>query len=100
MGKNIDQLRQQLVTAERKAREYLAGQVHQYHFADAAIGKCSTDKMTASGVILTITSLGGAQIVEPVLMRGGISNETIEAIRADFRRSYQDAVAFKPKGVL
>lgn len=98
MGKNTSALRLQLAAAEQKAREYLAGQVHQYHFADAAIGACGGDKWAASGVILTIDGLGGKRLVEPVLIRGGLSKETVDAIRADLRRSYKDAVAFKPVG--
>lgn len=34
---------------------------------------------------------------QPVLIRNGLSKETIEALKTDFRRSYEDAVAFKPK---
>ena len=84
---------------QRQNVELLAGQVHQYHHADHYIGGASIDKMMASGVVLTITALGGRKIVEPVLIRDGLSNETIEAIKADLRRSYLLAVQMKPKGV-
>lgn len=99
MGKKAESLQQQLAAAQRKAMEYLAGQAHQYHYADTNIVKCSTDRMMASGVILTITALGGRELVEPVLIRDGLSPETIDAIQADLRRSYQLAVAHKPKGM-
>lgn len=99
MGKKADALRQQLATAERKAGEYLAGQVHQYHAADHYLGSASIDKMMASGVILQLTALGGREIVQPVLIRDGLSNETIEAIRNDLRRSYLLAVSPKPQGL-
>jgi len=98
MGKKIDQLRQELADAKRLAQEHLAGQVHQHYFADLALAKCHVDKLRASGVILTITGLGGKPLVDPVLIRDGLSAETIDAIRADLRRSYGEATAYKPKG--
>lgn len=88
-----------LAELERKLEEALAGQAHVYHFADGAIDKASTDHLMGSGVMLTLTVLGGREIFKPVLIRGGLSKETIAALKADFRRSYADATTFKPKGV-
>ena len=88
---------QRITKLERELAEALAGQAHVYHFADANIGKASTDHLMASGVIITLTVLGGRTIFDPVLIRDGLSVETIEAIRADFRRSYDLAVRYKPK---
>lgn len=88
---------QRLTDLERKLREAIAGQIHNYQFADANIGKASTDHLMASGVILTLTVLGGRVICDPVLIRDGLSKETIEALRGDFRRSYELAAAFRPK---
>ena len=87
----VTQLRQKLIDA-------LAGQVHTLHFADGAIGKASIDRMTASGVVITITALGGREIVAPTMIRDGLSNETIAALRADFRRAYKSAIELKPAG--
>ena len=84
---------------ERQLMEAKAAQVHNYHFADASIGAISTERMVGSGVILHITALGGKEIIGPVMIPGGLSPETIEALRADFRRGFIDATAFKPKGV-
>lgn len=82
---------------KRQAMEFLSGQAHVYHFADAAIGKASVKHMMASGVVLTITALGGRELVAPVLIRDGLSEETIDAIKSDLRRSYDLAVRLKPK---
>ena len=84
---------------ERKLREALAGQTHVYHFADAQLAKASTAHLAGSGVILTLTVLGGREICEPVLIRDGLSDQTIVALKADMVRSYVNATAFKPKGV-
>jgi len=81
---------------ERKLIEALAGQAHVYGFASREINKASTEHMIASGVVLTLTALGGREIIKPVLIRDGLSNETIEAIRRDLTRSYEAVLMFKP----
>jgi hypothetical protein len=89
---------QRIVELERKLREAEAGQAHVYHFASQTIDKASTNSLMGSGVIITLTVLGGREIFDPVMIRNGLSKETIEALKADFVRSYEDAVEFKPKG--
>ncbi len=91
---------QRIAELERKLKEALAGQAHVYHFASAALDKASTDHLAASGVIITLTFLGGREVHSPVLIRDGLSKETIEALKADFIRSYESAVEFKPKGIV
>ena len=83
----------------REAKELLAGQVHQYHYAEKEVEKASIDHIMGSGVILELTVLGGRELVKPVLIRDGLSKETIEAIQADLCRSYELATTFKPRGV-
>jgi hypothetical protein len=90
---------QRIAELERKLREAEAGQAHVYHFADCYLDKASTKHLMSSGVILTLTVLGGREICDPVLIRDGLSEETILAIKADLRRSYELAVMYKPKGV-
>lgn len=90
---------QRIAELERKLREAEASQVHLYHFASATIHNASVDKLYGSGVILTLTALGGQEIVPPTLMRNGLSNNTIEALKTDLVRCYEYAVELKPKGV-
>ena len=85
---------------ERKLLEALAGQAHVYHFADTSIGKASTSHLLGSGVVMTLTVLGGREICSPVLLRDGLSDETIAALRGDLNRSYELATLYKPKGGL
>ena len=80
---------------ERKVQEALAGQAHTYHFASQSIGKASTAHMMSSGVMLTLTALGGREIISPVLIRDGLSEETIAAIKRDLKRSYDLATMYK-----
>jgi hypothetical protein len=86
-----------IVDAEWKAKAHLAGQVHQYHFAEAAVSKLTTKAYTTSGVILTLESLGGKMLVEPVIIRDGLSDELILALRRDLYRSYELATLLKPR---
>ena len=60
------------------------------------IDKASTDRLSGSGIIITLTALGGMKVVGPTMIRNGLSKETIEALKGDFRRSYEDAIVFKP----
>jgi hypothetical protein len=81
---------------QRKVKELEAQLVHQYHFATAEIGKASIQKTFGSAVILELTFLGGRKVCEPVAIKDGLSDETIAAIKADLKRSYERTVEFKP----
>lgn len=82
---------------EFQVKANLAGQAHVYHFADHALTKLTTQKFTGSGVILTMESLNGKTLVEPTLIRDGLSDELIKALRQDFFRSYELANFYKPR---
>lgn len=81
---------------ERKIRELEAQLVHRHHFAARTIDKAGVKSLTGSGVILSLVTLGGREIIEPVCIRDGLSDETIAALKADFVRSYEIATMFKP----
>lgn len=81
---------------ERKVRELEAQLAHQYHFASRTIDKAGIKSLTGSGVIISLVTLGGREIIEPVCIRDGLSPETIAALKADFARSYDIATMFKP----
>ena len=98
MSKTSERLQQRVAELERKLLESNAAQAHVYHFASANLHKAGIDKLAGSGVILTLTVLGGRVICEPVMIRNGLSLETVAALKADMVRSYQDAVVFKPAG--
>jgi len=88
---------QRIADLEMKLREALAGQAHVYHYADCGLDKASTDHLMGSGVILTLTTLGGREFVPPVLIRDGLSDQLIQSLRVDLRRSYELAVMPKPR---
>jgi hypothetical protein len=89
---------QRIAELERQLHEAKAAQVHNYHFASTGLDKLSTDRLMGSGVILSMTVLGGHTTFKPVLIRDGLSKETIAAIKADLVRSYKLAVELKPEG--
>ena len=89
---------QRIVELERKLGEALAGQSHVYHFASSSINNASVDHLMGSGVILTLTVLGGREIFSPVMIHDGLSKETINSLKDDLLRSYNLATAFKPSG--
>lgn len=81
----------------RRVQELEAQLVHVYHFADATLGRASMPHCMGSAVIVQLTALGGQEIINPVAIRDGLSDETIEALRADIRRSYERAVELAPR---
>ncbi len=69
---------------------------HQYHFATRELKKAGRNHLAASAVIVELTVLGGRKIFEPIAIRGGLSDETLEALRKDMVRSFGELVELKP----
>ena len=76
----------------QKAQQYSA-----YHFAHENIKRLNNDRLKGSGAIITITHLNGKACVDPVMIKDGLSDETIKAIQADLKRSQQSMDVFKIK---
>lgn len=81
----------------REAAELRAQLASTYHFAIRDLGKAAN--RAGSGVMLTLTALGGQEIINPVLIRDGLSESTIIALQQDLARSYTDATALRPMGL-
>lgn len=81
---------------QRKVKELEAQLAHQYHFTTRTIDKAGMQHCLGSAVILELTFLGGAKVIEPVAIKDGLSAETIAALKADLKRSYDLTVEFKP----
>ncbi|UTC29802.1 hypothetical protein BAJUN_01720 [Bajunvirus bajun] len=80
----------------RKVLELEGQLASSYHFATLELHKAG-DNLMASGVLISLTALGGREIIKPVVIRDGLSAATIAALRADMVRSYELATSFKPK---
>lgn len=83
---------------ERRNKELTAQLASTYHFADANLKQAEFPKLMASGVMIELTALGGRELIHPVVIRGGLSPETIACLREDIARSYIEATEFKPSG--
>lgn len=79
---------------QRQILELESQLAHRYHFANTELHRAGTDKMMASGVLLQLTAIGGREIINPVMIKDGLSAETIAAIRDDLKRSYDLAIMF------
>ena len=72
---------------ERELYELQSSTVQSLCTAIGQIMTAGAARYTASGVILTLTAPGGAEIIPPVMIRDGLSDDTIAAIRRDIIRS-------------
>lgn len=96
MNQNKKTKKQIIADKDRQILELKAQLVHVYHFAKNTIDKAGEKYMAGSGVLLQITALGGREIVLPVMIKDGLSQDTINSIKADLIRSYELATLFKP----
>lgn len=64
----------------------LKSQLHcSLYAAHRELEKVSTKRMMASGVIVTITSLNGKELVQPFMCADGLEVETIEALQRQIK---------------
>jgi len=80
-------LETELATANRRIAELKAQLASTLGAAFDAVPKAGD--CHGSAVIITITALGGREIVPPVAIRDGISPKTVEALQNDLRRSFE-----------
>lgn len=55
--------------------------------------KLGKDKYMASGVIVSVRDLSGKTVLQPVMITDGFSQELIEALRRDIKRTYDGRLA-------
>lgn len=73
--------------------QYQASDLHAYASAHHELQKLGKDRYLASGVIVTIQNLSGETKVGPVMISDGLSAESIAALMADVRASYDSRIA-------
>jgi hypothetical protein len=83
-------------TLQRKNKELHAQLASTYHFASANLKGVTYPRLMASGVLIEMHLLGGKQAVLPVVIRGGLSEETVAALTKDLVRSYEESIELKP----
>lgn len=97
--KQKDQLALEVATLKRKNMELEAQLAHVYHFAEQGILQANRDTTFGSGVLVRLSYLGGREVCSPFVIKDGLSNGTIAALRDDLAYSYTKTMEFKPKGV-
>ena len=55
--------------------------------------------LKGSGIIVTFQQLSSESKADPVLIRNGLSLETVRALQKDIRASWEESVMFEPKVV-
>jgi hypothetical protein len=85
--KNADKLK----ALQNEVRVLKASQLFVLTDAYRKIDKCGQDRYMGSGITLTIKNINKDNnvIVEEVIITDGLSPETIAAIKADLKRSYE-----------
>jgi hypothetical protein len=81
---------------ERQVLELKGQLAYVYSLASNDIMKADASHLMGSGVLLQLTALGGREIIQPVVIRDGLYDETIEALKKDLARSHELATAHKP----
>ena len=85
---------------ERKVLELTASLASTYHFASLGINKATVTNYMGSGVLVQITKYGGEEIIPPTMIRDGLSDRTIKAIKEDMLRSWELSTVFMPEGAI
>lgn len=90
----IAALAAELATAQRRAAELQAQLASTLGAAFDDMGKAAD--FHGSGVILSLSALGGREIVRPVMIRDGLSPDSVTALRRDVCRSFELATLVSP----
>ncbi len=64
----------------RQNLELIAGLISVHKTAISNLPKASVARRMGSGVLLQLTGVGGEDIIPPVMIRDGLSDETIAAL--------------------
>lgn len=90
----IQALRDELAAAQRRAAELQAQLACTLGAAFESLPKAGD--LHGSGVILSLVALGGRELIRPVMIRDGLSPDSISALRADVCRSFEQATMVNP----
>ena len=96
MQKKVSKAKAENAILRRKVAELEAQLVSSYHFASVTLDGAG-DKNQGGAVIVRLTALGGRDLIVPVAIRNGLSQATLDALRADIARSWDSAIELAPK---
>lgn len=82
---------------DMQINEAVCSQIHNYHFASNEIIELNKDRFLGSAVILGgVYSLSGKQLVKPITITDGLSNNTINGLLDDIQSTFDHKIEFKP----
>lgn len=87
---------EQIKDLERKLLETQAQLAHVYHFAGQYLVEADRHRTLGSGILVRLNYLGGKQVCNPFVLKDGFSPETIAALLAELKYSYDKTIEFKP----
>lgn len=82
--------------AQQNARDafyYKAADLFRAMLSHKEIGGLTKTKFMGSGVVISIHNLYGLPIVEPTVIKDGLSDATIAALQADLKETQDLAIA-------
>lgn len=88
MIRDASVMKAELDKIKQKHIELAASSMCAHKSAYSNIKWANTESRMASGVLLTLTAIGGKEIIQ-VMIGDGLSDSTIAAIRADIKRSQE-----------
>jgi len=91
----IQELKNQLAVKEQKLKQVESQMVHKYAYTCQQLKHFGRDSCTGSAVIIELQTLG-SQKIAPVALIDGLSDELIEALKVDLKRSFDLATEIKP----
>lgn len=89
------ELETELAAANRRVYELRAQLASTLGAAFDALPKAA-EAFHGSAVIVTITAIGGREVVAPVAIRDGLSRASVAALQADCARSFELATLVNP----
>lgn len=82
---------------EQRLRAAHASSIPALNLATHQLQKLKGRRFMASALVVTITNEAGKEIVDPVYLRDGLSDEAIDSLLKEVDYSVGLAVAFAPK---
>jgi len=81
------EMQEEIRALRAEVRMLRAQDVMAINNAIREIKRLTQDRFMASGVIMSFTDLRGKELVEPVLVQDGLSDDTISSIKDDLERT-------------
>lgn len=90
---------EELNDLRRKLRNSEACEFTRKIYSQRNISNAGKDRYLGSAVIVSIVDLNGRTIIEPTAIYGGLSQESIDALRKDLKETLRHSIELSQKEV-